>query len=135
MKLHLAMIFAKDMPRMTAFYRDVLGLPVIPAESQEGWVVFDAGGARFALHQIPPAYAAGIVITTPPEVRSDTAIKLTFTTDDLPAAVARLDAAGIQWLPVRNPQSRDGVDPEGNVFQIWTGAPSPHAVGSGVPAQ
>jgi predicted enzyme related to lactoylglutathione lyase len=123
MKLQLAMIFAKDLARLTAFYRDLLGLPVVNAESQPGWVVFDAGGARFALHEIPAAIAAGITITDPPAVRESTPIKLVFATDDLEAACARLEAGGATLRPARAPGWRDGVDPEGNVFQIKRARP------------
>jgi catechol 2,3-dioxygenase-like lactoylglutathione lyase family enzyme len=42
MKLRMAMIFAKDINRMLAFYRDGLGLTLVPDQSGEGWVVFVA---------------------------------------------------------------------------------------------
>jgi catechol 2,3-dioxygenase-like lactoylglutathione lyase family enzyme len=118
MKLALAMIFAKDVERMTTFYRDGLGLRPVPGESSPGWVVFDAGGARFALHAIPPDIAAGIHIEAPPEERSDTAIKLTFATDALDAICARLPGLGGSLRPPRGSGARDVVDPEGNIIQL-----------------
>jgi predicted enzyme related to lactoylglutathione lyase len=121
MTLKMAMVFAKDVARMTAFYRDGLGLAVVPAESSEGWVVFDAGGARFALHAIPPAIASGIAIADPPLAREDTPIKLVFGVAELAAASDRVAKAGGTLLPARNPRSRDALDPEGNVIQLWTG--------------
>ena len=50
MKLELRRIvlFTSNMEAMTAFYRDVLGLKVIGAE--KGWIDFDAGACRIALH-------------------------------------------------------------------------------------
>ena len=122
MKLDLAMVFAKDMPRMTEFYRDGLGLPILPALSSEGWVVFDAGGARFALHVIPPDIARDIEIADPPVARSETPIKLVFTTPDLDAACARVVALGGQLLPDRGWRGRDLLDPEGNVLQLMPSA-------------
>ena len=118
MKLQLAMIFAKDMDRMTRFYRDGLDLALVPEKSSEGWAVFDAGGALLALHAIPAAIARDIEITDPPHARSETPIKLVFQTEHLEAACARLAALGGQVLPARAFGSRDMLDPEGNVVQI-----------------
>ena len=53
MRLYGAMLFVKDLPRMTGFYRDVLGLQPIEATRQPDWVEFD--GAQFSLHAIPAA--------------------------------------------------------------------------------
>lgn len=118
--LNMAMLFAKDTERLKAFYRDGLGLAVVEGESSEGWVVFDAGAARFALHAIPPHIARDIAITTPPQPREDTPIKLIFATANLAAACAQVTRAGATLLPARNPRSRDALDPEGNVFQLTT---------------
>ena len=118
MKLQTALIFAKDMPRMTAFYRDGLGLAILPERSSEGWVVFDAGGTLLALHAIPADIARTIEITDPPEPRSQTPIKLLFQTPDLDAVCARLQRLGGTLLPQRRPGSRDAADPEGNILQL-----------------
>ena len=111
------MIFAKDMDRMTAFYRDAVGLRLIPEARQEGWVEFDAGGCRLALHAIPADIAKDIQITTPPRPRSNTPIKLVFETPDLEAARAHLVSQGAVMHEPRK-GACDGLDPEGNVFQI-----------------
>jgi catechol 2,3-dioxygenase-like lactoylglutathione lyase family enzyme len=93
MKFVRAIVFVKDLERMKAFYRDRLGLAVLHEEP--GWIELDG----VALHAIPPAIAAHIAIEDPPRARESTPIKLVFVTDD-PSAVG------------------DGLDPEGNVFQI-----------------
>ncbi len=106
MKLSQVMLFAKDMPRTRTFYRDVS---------------FDAGGCFMALHAIPAAIAKDIEITQPPRARSDTPIKFTFFADDVDAARGRLIAHGAEMLEVRRFGALslcDGLDPEGNVFQI-----------------
>jgi len=92
MKLARAILFVKDIDRMTAFYRDTLGLAELHREP--GWVELDG----LALHAIP----AHIDVTVGP-VREGTPIKLVFASDDA-------EAAG------------DRVDPEGNVFQIVVGS-------------
>lgn len=107
MTLHRAIVFAVDLDKMTAFYRDALGLAEVRREP--GWVELDG----VALHAIPPAIAARV--STAP--REDTAIKLVFACDDLAAARAALERAG---ATMREPRAWgcDGIDPEGNVFQI-----------------
>lgn len=41
--------WTNDMSRAVAFYRDVVGLPLLRQEG-ESWAEFDAGPIRFALH-------------------------------------------------------------------------------------
>jgi catechol 2,3-dioxygenase-like lactoylglutathione lyase family enzyme len=120
MKLHLAMIFAKDMNRMTSFYRDGLGLHLIEDESEEGWVVFDAEGTRVALHAIPPAIADNIELEDPPRAREKAAVKLFYQVSDLTAAREHLARHGAVMREPRSVRSCDGLDPEGNVFGIMT---------------
>ncbi len=49
MKLRMAMVFAKDMQRMTAFYRDGIGLCFLPDESKPDWSEFEARQRSSAL--------------------------------------------------------------------------------------
>lgn len=121
MKLRMAMLFAKDMERMTRFYRDALGLVVLPEESSEGWVVMETEGCRFALHAIPAPIASSIVIEEPPVARVETPIKLIFEVENLEAARAHVERHGAVLLPERMPGARDFLDPEGNVVQIAVG--------------
>lgn len=124
MKLHTAMIFAKDMARMTAFYRDGVGLAFLADQSSEGWAVFAAGagggngGVTLALHAIPAAIARRIEIADPPEARSESAKKLIFAAADLEQARAQLAAHGAVILEARRPGAFDALDPEGNVFGV-----------------
>lgn len=120
LRLCRAIIFAKDMKRMTDFYHDALGLPVVA--NQPGWVEFDAGGVHLALHDIPPRIAKQTIITTPPRAREETPIKLVFEVDDLDAARRHLAARGATMFEPRSWGSCDGLDPEGNVFQLVAAA-------------
>ena len=117
MRLLGAMIFVKDLPRMAAFYETSLGLQPIQETRMDAWVEFDAGGSRFALHAIPASIAAEIEIASPPQPRERNPVKLTFEIEDLDAEIRRLTALGVAifhrpWGTV------DGMDPEGNIFQI-----------------
>jgi catechol 2,3-dioxygenase-like lactoylglutathione lyase family enzyme len=121
MKLSLAMVFAKDMAKMTTFYRDGMGLRLIAERSNEEWSEFDAGGAGFALHRIPEHIARAIVIETPPLPRAETPIKLSFETADVHAAREQLLANGGVMDAVQTEGDRvyfQGLDPEGNVFAV-----------------
>jgi catechol 2,3-dioxygenase-like lactoylglutathione lyase family enzyme len=118
MQLRLPMIFAKDMARMTAFYRDGIGLELVAERSNEWWTEFQAGGAMLALHKIAPDIADTIEITSPPRPRSSTPIKLIFETADLEASRAHLIEHGAVMFEPQPWGACDGLDPEGNVFQI-----------------
>jgi catechol 2,3-dioxygenase-like lactoylglutathione lyase family enzyme len=110
-------IFVEDVARMQAFYQNTLGLSVITAEP--GWVRLDAGGVVLALHAIK----AGPRQPEPPPERLDSYMKLCFHVDDIEGARAALVAAGVRMREVHRFGDAgfcDGIDPEGNVFQITT---------------
>jgi predicted enzyme related to lactoylglutathione lyase len=115
------MIYVKDFPRMKEFYRQMLDAQPVNTESTDTWALFNANGTRFALHAIPAEYARNIEISSPPKARETSPVKLIFAVDNLPAERNRLEAMGITTFqrPWQNPtQECEGVDPEGNVFQI-----------------
>jgi catechol 2,3-dioxygenase-like lactoylglutathione lyase family enzyme len=116
--LRRAMIFAKDLERMTRFYRDALGLNVVQQTLTSDWVELDAGSMTLALHAIPDAIASTIEIDTPPRRRGNTPIKLVFEVADFEGARADLIAHGAIMDEPRSWSACDGMDPEGNVFQI-----------------
>jgi len=118
MQLRCAMIFVKDLERMTRFYRDAIGLAPRPRSRGDDWVEFDAGGAALALHAIPAELASDITVTDPPVAREATPLKLVFEVADLDAARRHLIDHGAVMFDVRPWGACDGLDPEGNVFQI-----------------
>jgi predicted enzyme related to lactoylglutathione lyase len=121
MRLECAMLYVKDFPLMKEFYEKMLGTPPVNTESTDTWALFDVGGAHFALHSIPAEYARNIQFASPPKVRETDPMKLIFAVDSVPAERSRLEAMGITMLqrPWQKPnEACDGVDPEGNVFQI-----------------
>ncbi|HEU4616348.1 MAG TPA: VOC family protein [Kofleriaceae bacterium] len=117
MRLGQLILFTGDVARLAAFYRDVLGLGVL--EDEPGWCVLDAGGVKLALHGIPKEYAGEV--SDPPQRREDSYFKPTFVVDDLDAMLARLAAHGVAMSAPKTYGPRtysDGIDPDGNVFQI-----------------
>jgi catechol 2,3-dioxygenase-like lactoylglutathione lyase family enzyme len=111
------MIFVRDLDRMAGFYSDTLGLKAIPETRVDGFVEFDAGGTRFALHAIPAEIAEGIEIASPPRPRETSAVKLTFSVEDLHAERKRLEGLGVMFIE-RPWGASEAVDPEGNVFGL-----------------
>ena len=109
------MLFVKDLGRMSAFYRDVLGLTPNEETRLDNWVEFRDGA--FALHAMPAAIAADIEIASPPQPREQFAAKLTFEVKDVDATLKTIEAMGLPLL--RRPWGgTEAVDPEGNVFAL-----------------
>lgn len=123
-------IYAIELERLSRFYTAALNLTLL--ESDEDFhrlAGSDKSPAMFelVLLQAPAHIASQVVITSPPEIRGATPIKPVFTQRD-PIAVVRdrvttagglFNAADSEWHFHEN-RVCDGVDPEGNVFQIRT---------------
>lgn len=108
MKLSMrrVILFTKDMPGMTAFYRDVLGLRQLKAE--KGWKEFDANGCVIALHN-----GTSEVGRRPP--------KIAFWASDIAAARQELVGRGAKISKVMAGPGLvrcEGKDPDGNPFSI-----------------
>jgi len=115
-------IFAKNKKRVSAFYRETLGL--VASEEAPSHDVLVGGGIELVIHAIPRKYATDIVITKPPSVREDTPIKPAFYVADLEAVrMAAKKTGGFlkpreQAWDIRGCVVLDGHDPEGNVVQF-----------------
>ena len=118
MQLQGAMLFVKDLPRMAAFYSDVLGLKAIADTRMDNWIEFEAGSSRFSLHAIPSeALSDCAPSASPPKPRESNPIRLDFAVSDVESERARLEALGVPIL--RRPWGAcDIVDPEGNVLGL-----------------
>ena len=104
--LRRIVVFTADMPRLAAFYGDVLGLPL--RTDEPGYKEFDAGGCGIALHN-----GASRVGARPP--------KLSFWVADVAAARERLAARGAKLGPVISGGGLtrcEGRDPDGNRYQL-----------------
>jgi predicted enzyme related to lactoylglutathione lyase len=117
-----AVLYVVDLARMTAFYRDGIGLTA--SSSTDGATELECAGATLHLVQVAPSVAAEIVIAEPPVRREETPIKLIVPADDLPAARRRIaehggavDGPDREWT-WKGTVRVDAVDPEGNVLQL-----------------
>lgn len=117
MRLAQALVFVHDAAKMQAFYEG-LGLRVVDGEAASGFVRLadPAGGAVLALHQTKAIGPGG-----PPRV--DVPTKLGFHVSDVAAARAELVARGVTMRELHQYEGIsfcDGIDPEGNIFQLTT---------------
>ena len=115
-------VYAKDVPRVSAFYAAVLG---VSAEHPDPtYAVLDGDHWQLVVQAIPPAYADEITIGDPPELREDTPVKPVFPVSRIAAAREQAAAHGggiaapdREWT-FRRSLRCDGFDPEGNVLQL-----------------
>lgn len=117
-----AVVYAKDIHRLGAFYGQVAGLTITHAEDDH--LVLASDAIQLVLVAVPAWLAASIEVTVPPRVREGTAIKLVFPVSDLAAARMTAQALGGQLQPAEREwvfqglRVCDGHDPEGNVVQF-----------------
>ena len=116
-QLSRAVLFVRDLPRMTAFYQDVLGLSPLDDGRTEDWVEFRTGAVTLGLHAMPADIAASCPPETPPRPRETNPLRLDLSVPDVEHEKRRLSALGVTLL-TRPWGACDLVDPEGNVFGL-----------------
>ncbi len=109
----------QNVQRLAEFYRDVLGLTLVE-EIENEWAVFSAGSCQLALHR-----AGGKPrVLDPGRARETNNAKIVLSVQtDLTALRDKLVAAGVEMgriksFPGFTGPLCDGIDPEGNVFQL-----------------
>jgi len=115
-------VYAKDKQRVSAFYRQTLGLVAIEDESTHD--LLRGPGIELVVHAIPQAYAARISVANPPQVREETPLKPIFLVESLEAVRLAAEVTGGSLQPTHRAWQYngaivlDGCDPEGNVVQF-----------------
>jgi catechol 2,3-dioxygenase-like lactoylglutathione lyase family enzyme len=116
--LAYTIIYVSDIDKSTAFYRDVLGIPLDYAV--EGWTQFKSDGAALVLHpQVEQQ-----------KVQPGSAAHIAFRVDDLDAEYERLSAHAVKFLapPAKAAFGKHAtlLDPEGNPIDLieWAGKPA-----------
>lgn len=117
-----AVIYAKHYRELAGFYERVAGLPAL--ESDEEYVLLAAPSFQLVVLQIPAGIAETISIDKPARRRENTPIKLFLNVASIAEARRTARALGgdindaeKEWSFHRIKRC-DGVDPEGNVFQV-----------------
>jgi lactoylglutathione lyase len=109
----LVSIYVRDMARSLAFYRDLLGLPLV---GDEDWVEAPLpGGMRFALHRAHEGM----------EELSSGTIHVDFEVADADTAAERLRTAGVEVREAMREEwgtAIEVVDPDGYRVYLFQGA-------------
>jgi catechol-2,3-dioxygenase len=105
LKMARVILFTAQMEKMTAFYRDVIGLKQLTNE--KSWREFDAGGVTIALHSGPPS----------PGKKGP---KIAFMAKDVAAMRKTLTKRGAKFGKVSVGEFHlcNGKDPDGNPIQL-----------------
>lgn len=117
-----AVLFAKDLNKLTSFYRQVLCMACDSRD--EAHAVLSRNGFDLIVHQIPRHVADGIRIEQPPVRREGGAIRLDYPVDDISDSrkLAQSFGGGIDETPPAwagaDMNFYLGFDPEGNVFGV-----------------
>jgi lactoylglutathione lyase len=121
--LAFAILYVEDMERETAFYRDVIGLPIEYAT--KGWVQFKTNGAALVLH---PKLVPQKEMPRPANLTH-----IAFRVDDLDTEFKRLSGHQVKF---HAPPATAGfgkhatcLDPEGNEIDLLEWAHRPPAAG------
>lgn len=114
-------VFAKDLDRILQFYES-LGFTRGSIKPND-FGVLQSGQSELTIVQIPEHISAGITISEPPVVRSDTAIKLVFEVPSIDDALLNVEVNGgskgeFKRWHYANFSAHECVDPEGNVLQL-----------------
>ena len=117
-----AVVYAKDLARVSAFYADVLRFEL--AHSEADHIVLESPAFQLVIVAIPVHIAESIDVAEPPVPRTDTPIKLVFPVPSIEAARAAAASRGGELNPTEREwqfhgfRICDGHDPEGNVVQF-----------------
>jgi catechol 2,3-dioxygenase-like lactoylglutathione lyase family enzyme len=116
-----AVLYARDLARVTAFYSAVLRQPLVYRDPYHA--VLRCGIFALDIHQLP-AHALENLPGSAATAARDQAVKLSFPVDSIVRARkaaaehgGELDPGPPRWV-VDQQKICDGRDPEGNVFQL-----------------
>jgi predicted enzyme related to lactoylglutathione lyase len=117
-----AVLFAKDLSRVAAFYSAALGMT--RGTSDESHTRLERSGFTLIIHQIPRHIADTIAIDQPPARRVGGSVRLDYPVENIDNSRAAAKSLGgdIDELPPawadRGTNFYLGHDPEGNVFGV-----------------
>ncbi|WGY70863.1 VOC family protein [Burkholderia cepacia] len=114
-------LYVQDVALLKAFYQRHFDLPVIEEIDGE-WAVLDAGAIELALHLAGPTFRHAAAPSNANPATNN--VKLVFRIDaDIDAHRDRLARDGVTVRDIKRfdgfpYRMVDGIDPEGNVFQV-----------------
>jgi len=117
-----AVLFAKNVDQVAAFYSNVLGL--IEANRADDHIVLESPGFQLVVHRIPPHGTPKLDGAVPPVRRANAPFKPVFFVPSLASIRVVAETHGGSMEPADKEWSFnsvlvcDGMDPEGNVIQF-----------------
>ena len=117
-----AVLFAKGLDRIAAFYSAVLGLT--EANRDDDHILLESPGFQLVVHRIQGDRATTVESSMPPVRRATAAFKPVFFVPDIASVRLLAEAHGGVMEPIDKEWSFngvrvcDGLDPEGNVVQF-----------------
>ena len=117
-----AVLFAKRLDRIAAFYSAVLGLT--EANRDDDHIVLESPGFQLVVHRIPGDRPTTVESAVPPVRRITAAFKPVFFVPSIASVRLIAEAHGGLMEPVDKEWSFngvpvcDGMDPEGNIIQF-----------------
>lgn len=113
-------VYAVNPAKLVTFYQEVANMRVL--HERDDLTVLESPDIQLLVHRIPDHIARDIPISVPPLRREDTALKFFFTVPSLGAAAEAASRLGGELFDDRwqGPGfvACNGMDPEGNVFQL-----------------
>jgi hypothetical protein len=119
-----SVIYAKDIRKVSEFYKRTLSLSVL--EETINFIAVGDVDVEIIITKIPETLAKNIYSSIPPDVREKAMVKCSFLVEDLSHVQDEAVAAGGGTKPLaaawrwRGQLHLDGHDPEGNVVQFRT---------------
>ncbi len=117
-----AVIYAKDISRVAAFYAQAIGF--VNTHAEDGFIVLESAALQLVIVAMPDDIADEVEIATPPVKREETPIKLSLPVAAIqdvrlkaPALGGGLNGPEREWR-FFGARVCDGFDPEGNIFQV-----------------
>lgn len=116
------MVFVNDVPRVTAFYRDLIQMTLSTGDSKHS--VLELRGFELVIHKLSNEPPVERVQAGRARAREDSYIKICLPVLNIAAARKIAKSLGghvkdpqFEW-EARGFRACDGYDPEGNVFQV-----------------
>ena len=117
--LDTIIFYVQNVEKLRAFYTTIFGFEVIE-EFESSWALLSAGPCKIGLHQIGEGY----LDKNKGSFKFENNVKIVFEIDqDIHALKTYLMDQGVDMREVKTFEAYDywlcdGVDPEGNVFQL-----------------
>src|SRR5579859_6144649 len=116
MSLGILILYVRDLQKSKQFYSEIVGLSVVEDQSDEHFIMLDAGSSTFlALEEL--------AIVPPGRAKAPGSVEIGFTVDDVDGTFATWQAQGVEMIqpPETMPFGRNFMakDPDGHYLTIY----------------